>query len=118
MNWHAVSAAKRREMDKVIVGILRREPEKLMIVNAWIDMMSNPDYCDGSKAALQEWVDLIHQEGVPGATRILEDEGEETSQMRQNAPFAALMPQELRLAILKKYELVAEALRSGSIRPA
>jgi hypothetical protein len=119
MNWHEVSAAKRREMDQVIAAILRKEPEKLNIVQAWISrMMGKPDYCDGSKAALQEWVDWINQEGVSGVIRILEDEGEESGPMRQNAPFAVLMPQDLRLAILEKYEAMRSLCESGTIRPA
>jgi hypothetical protein len=53
---------------------------------------------------LREWSDVIESEGVPGVLRVLEDRSDEGDQMRQNSPFAILMPQETRMQILQKYE--------------
>ncbi len=115
MNWHQVIDERSYEMNQVIVDILRHEPDRLLIVNEWIDrMMSNPDYCDGNKAALQEWVDLIRVEGLPGVIRVLEDRGEEQERLRKNAPFAVLMPQDRRMEILKKYEALRPRVSHGS----
>ena len=60
MNWHQIIDERSYEMHQVIAGILRQSPEKLALVNDWIECrMSDPDYSIHSKDALQEWVDLI-----------------------------------------------------------
>ena len=105
MNWHQMMDERSMEMDRVVAGILRRSPEKLALVKAWIERrLSDPDYSIHSKDALQEWVDVIQAEGVAGVLRVLEDRGEEATRMRQSSPFAVLMPQDERLEILKRYE--------------
>ena len=105
MNWHQVIDERSHEMDQVIADILRRAPGKLALVSAWIDRrLSDPNYSDQGKDALQEWVAVIESEGVDGVLRVLDDRGEEADRMRQSSPFAMLMPQEKRMEILKKYE--------------
>lgn len=105
MNWHQVIDERSYEMHQVIADILRRSPGKLALVSAWIErMMSNPDYSDQNKDALQEWVDVIETDGVDGVLRVLDDRGEDATRMRQSGPFAVLMPQDKRLEILEKYE--------------
>ena len=105
VNWHQIIDERSYEMNQVIAGILRQSPEKLALVNDWIERrMSDPDYSIHSKDALQEWVDVIRNEGVAGVLRVLDDRGEEATRMRQSGPFAVLMPQDKRLEILKRYE--------------
>ena len=90
MNWHQVIDERSHEMHQVIAGILRRSPGKLALVSAWIErMMSNPDYSDQNKDALQEWLDLIEADGVEGVLRVLDDRGEDATRMRPSSPFAA-----------------------------
>ncbi len=105
MNWHQVIDERSFEMDQVIADILRRSPEKIALVTAWIDKrMSDPNYSIHSKDALQEWADVIRESGVPGVLRVLDDRSEEANRMRQSGPFAMLMPQDKRLEILNRYE--------------
>lgn len=92
-------------MDQVIVGILRKSPEKLGLVSDWIErMLARPNYSDMNKDAIREWLNLIQQGGVEAVIEVLEDTGDEATRMRQSSPFAVLMPQDKRLEILKKYE--------------
>jgi hypothetical protein len=105
MNWHQVIDERSFEMDQVIADILRRSPDKLAVATAWIHrFLDDPDYSIQSKDALQEWLDVIDRDGVTGVLRVLDDRGEDATRMRQSSPFAALMPQDKRTEILKKYE--------------
>lgn len=105
MNWHQVIDERSHEMDQVIADLLRRSPDKLSLVTNWIAYrLSDPNYSNQGKDALQEWLDLIESEGVEGVLRVLDDRGEDATRMRQSSPFAALMPQDQRLKILEKYE--------------
>lgn len=105
MNWHQVIDERAYEMDQVIAEELRREPGKLELVVAWIErFLADPDYSDQSKEDLQEWLDLIKSQGLQGVLRALGDRSEEGCRMRQNSPFAVIMPQDERLRILRKYE--------------
>lgn len=105
VNWHQIIDERSYEMHQVIAGILRQSPEKLALVNDWIERrMSDPAYSIHSKDALQEWVDVIRTEGVVGVLRVLDARGEDATRMRQSGPFAILMPQEKRLEILNRYE--------------
>ncbi len=104
MNWHQVIDERSYEMDQVIADILRRSPEKLSLVTAWIDeKVSDPRYSIHSKDALLEWSHIIHHEGVEGALRVLLEHSDEADRMRQSSPFGILMPKDTREAILKKY---------------
>jgi hypothetical protein len=105
MNWHQVIDERSHEMDQVIADLLRRSPDKLSLVTNWIaHRLSDPNYSNQGKDALQEWLDLIESEGVEGVLRVLDDHGEDADRMRQSSPFVVLMPQEKRMEILKKYE--------------
>ena len=92
-------------MDKVVADVLRREPAKLQLVLGWIDeRMADPEYSEQSKDALREWLDVIRLEGLDGALRVLSDQGEDATRMRQSSPFAIIMPQDERMRILRRYE--------------
>ena len=105
MNWHQVIEERSYEMDQVIAEVLRREPAKLDLVIAWIEQrLADPDYSLHSKDALTEWLDLIRSRGLPGVLEKLADRSEDAFRMRQNSPFAILMPQDERMRILRRYE--------------
>ena len=104
MNWHDIADERALEMDRVIARELRAEPAKLERVVAWIQrFLDDPDYSENNKDCLREWLDLIRQ-GLPRVLEALADFSEEGRRMRQNSPFAILMPQEERRQILAKYE--------------
>ncbi len=105
MNWHEVIDERSHAMHQVIADILRRSPEELSQVTAWIGKrMADPVYSVQAKEALQEWLEVIQTEGVNGVLNVLDDRGEEAARMRQSTPFAVLMPQDKRLEILEHYE--------------
>ena len=104
MNWHQVIDERSYEMDQVIADILQQSPEKLSLVTAWIEArMSDPRYSIHSKDALQEWSQIIEQEGVDGVLKMLSEQSDEADRMRQSSPFGILMPKDQRAAILKTY---------------
>jgi hypothetical protein len=105
MNWHQVIDRRSVEMHGVIAEILKRSPERLGEVSAWIErMLAKPDLSDQTKDSLEEWKQVVVIGGVGDVVSILEDPGEEGQRMRQSTPFAILMPQDKRLEILEKYE--------------
>jgi hypothetical protein len=106
MNWHEVIDERSYEMHQVIAEILRRTPEKLQLVTAWIHRrLADPDYSDQAKEALREWLEIFESGGVAGALMALDDRtSEEAKRLRQSSPFAILMPQETRREIFRKYE--------------
>ena len=105
MNWHEVIDERAFEMDQVIADVLRRDPEKLKPVVEWIErFLAEPDFDIHSKDDLIEWLDLIRTRGLPGVLEALNDRSEEGQRMRQNSPFAVIMPQDERLRILRRYE--------------
>ena len=104
MNWHDIADERSLEMDRVIALELRADPSKLDLVIAWIQrFLDDPDFSIRSKDALAEWMDIV-QQGLPRVFEALEDFSEEGRRMRQNSPFAVVMPQDERLQILAKYE--------------
>ena len=104
MNWHDVIDERALEMDRIIARELRADPAKLDLVVAWIQrFLDDPDYAENLKDALTEWLGIIRK-GLPAVLAALEDFSEEGRQMRQNSPFAVLMPQKERRRILAKYE--------------
>lgn len=105
MNWHELMDERALEMDAVIARELRADPAKLELVVAWIErFLAEPDYSVHSTDALMEWLNLIRVHGLSGVLSALADRSEEGRRMRQNSPFAVLMPQEERRRILAKYE--------------
>jgi hypothetical protein len=116
MNWHQVIDERNYEMDRVIAGILRDNPAKLEMAVAWIEeKLADPNYSIHSKDALEEWLSLIRAEGLPGVIELLESHGERATQMRQNSPFAVLMPEAKRLEILKRYEALRPRTRLAGV---
>ncbi|MBE7503120.1 MAG: hypothetical protein HS113_23120 [Verrucomicrobiales bacterium] len=105
MNWHEIMDERALEMDAVIARELRDNPAKLELVVAWIQrFLADPDYSTHSKEALTEWLNLIRARGLSGVLSALADRSEQGIRMRQNSPFAVLMPQAERRKILAKYE--------------
>lgn len=105
MNWHEVIDERSYEMHQVVAGVLRRNPGKLDLVVEWIQrLLADPEFSTHAKDDLTEWFDLIQLKGVAGVLAVLDDRGEEATRMRQNSPFAVLMPQDERLRILRRYE--------------
>ena len=105
MNWHEAVDERSYEMHQVVADVLRRDPGKLQLVLGWIDArMADPEYSEHSKDSLQEWLDVIHTEGPDGVLRVLSDRSEEPTRLRQNSPFAIIMPQDDRMRILRRYE--------------
>ncbi len=105
MNWHEVIDERAIEMDRVVARELRADPSKLELVVGWIErFLADPDYSVHSKEALSEWLELIRTQGLPGVLATLEDRSEEGQRMRQNSPFAVIMPQDERQRILARYE--------------
>jgi hypothetical protein len=105
VNWHEVIDERNREMDAVVAEVLRREPEKLQLVVEWIErFLARPDFSIHSKDDLVEWLEVIRSKGLEGVLELLNDSSEEAARMRQNSPFAVLMPQDERVRILRRYE--------------
>jgi hypothetical protein len=105
VNWHEVIDERSYEMHQVIADILRQSPGSLARVSRWIeDKLRDERYSEDGKEALREWQAVIHGEGVRGVLRVLDDRGDESARMRQSTPFAVLMPNGQREAILQKYE--------------
>lgn len=116
MNWHEIIDERAYEMDQVIADVLRRDPEKLKPVVEWIEhFLADPDYSIHSKDVLTEWLELIKTRGLPGVLEALSDRTEEGKRMRQNSPFAVLMPQEERLRILRRYEALRPRTHSAGV---
>lgn len=105
MNWHQLIDQRSFEMDQVIAEKLREAPGLLKLAVQWIETkLAQPQFSDQSKDALREWLEVIDTQGVPGVLHILHSDDDEANRMRQNAPFALLMPEDKRREILDKYE--------------
>lgn len=116
MNWHQVIEERSYEMHQVVADVLRREPEKLDLVVAWIERrLGDPDYSIHSKDALTEWLDLIRSRGLAGVLEKLADRSEDAFRMRHSSPFAVIMPQEERLRILRRYEALRPRTHPASV---
>ena len=116
MNWHKGIDERNYEMHQVIAGVLRRDPAKLNPVIAWIKrFLSDPEYSIHSKDGLTEWLDIIESRGLSGVLEALSDRTEEGVRMRQNSPFAVIMPQDERLRILRKYETLRPRTRPAGV---
>lgn len=116
VNWHEVIDERSYEMDQVIAAELQREPSKLKAVVARIErFLSDPEYSAQSKDDLGEWLEIINTRGLTGVLAALSDRSEEGKRLRQNSPFAILMPQEERLRILRRYEALRPRARAASV---
>jgi hypothetical protein len=105
MNWHEIIDERNYEMDQVIAELLRNDPAKLQVAISWIEQkLVQPDYSIHSKDALKEWLELMRSRGLEGVLDVLNDRGEEATRIRQNSPFAVLMPEDKRQEILRRYE--------------
>lgn len=92
-------------MDQVVAEKLRASPSHLKLAVQWIEAkLAQPHFSEQSKDALREWLEVIDTQGVSGVLHILQADDDEANRMRQNAPFAVLMPEDKRREILDKYE--------------
>ncbi len=105
MNWHQLIDERNYEMDQVIACLLRQDPSKLNLVESWIKQrLEDHGFSIHSKDALKEWLDLIQCRGLPGVLEVLDDRSENSNRLRQQSPFAVIMPQDERMKILRRYE--------------
>ena len=101
------------EMHLVIARILRADPAGL--TRAMVQMESrliDPGYSESLKDCVREW-HAIASEGLVRVLEVLADRGEEGQRLRQNSPFAILMPQDERIRILKEHAQ-HEPVRTGA----
>lgn len=117
MNWHDIIDERSYEMHKVISRELRNDPKKLDVVLRQMDQrLGDPDYSESLKQCVREWREIV----VAGVDRVLEvlaDRSEEGNRLRQNSPFAIIMPKEERLEILRRYnyETIRARTHSSSV---
>ena len=117
MNWHEVIDERSYEMDQAVADVLKRDPGKLDVVVAWIDRwLADPDFSTQSKEGLAEWLELIKSRGLAGVLEALRDRSEEGRRMRQNSPFAVIMPQAMEAG--KDYTLTVKYAGNDALRDA
>jgi uncharacterized protein with ATP-grasp and redox domains len=105
VNWHEVIDERNYAMDQVVAEVLRRDSTKLKLVVDWIKArLNDSDFSGHSKDALTEWLQIIETNGLDGVVAALTDRSENATRMRQNSPFAVIMPPDERLRILRQYE--------------
>ncbi len=103
MSSHQIIDERSYEMHQVIVRILRADPAKLSLVLEQMDLrLADPNYSDSLKDCLREWREILIS-GIDRVFLTLEDRSEEGKRLRQNSPFAILMPQDERMEILRRY---------------
>jgi len=113
MSDHAKADDRNYEMHQVIARILRADPSGLGRVREQMESrLADPGYSDSLKDCVREWLGIINA-GLDRVLEVLDDAGEEGCRLRQNSPFAILMPQDERVRILKRYAR-NEPVRTGT----
>lgn len=113
MSTHDLIDERSFEMHRVIARILRADPSALVRVVAQMESrLNDPDYSESLKDCVREWQAIVIS-GVDRVLEVLNDRGEEGRRLRQNSPFAILMPQEERLRILRRFTR-DEPVRAGA----
>ncbi|HRQ90438.1 MAG TPA: hypothetical protein PLA50_16700 [Bacteroidia bacterium] len=113
MNSHRHIDERSYEMHQVIVRILRADPACLGLVAQQMDArLADPDYSESLKDCVREWRGIVAG-GLDRVLSVLEDRSDEGHRLRQNSPFAILMPQEERMRILRRYRQ-HEPVRTGA----
>jgi hypothetical protein len=116
MNWHQLIDERNYEMDQVVASVLRRDPSRLDQVVRWIeDRLADPEYSNSSKEALKEWLELIEGRGLAGVLEALSDRSANATRLRQQSPFAVIMPQDERMKILGRYEALRPRTRPAGV---
>ena len=116
VNWHQLIDERNYEMDQVIASVLRRDPFRLDAVVRWIEeRLADPEYSTGSKDALKEWRELIRDRGLSGVLDALSDRSANAARLRQQSPFAVIMPQDERMKILTRYEALRPRARPAGV---
>lgn len=109
MNSHRLIDERSFEMDRVISRILRKDPTKLALVMEQMERrLADPDYSESLKHCLREWR-CVALRGVDAVLQVLGDRTEEGDRLRQNSPFAILMPQDERTEILSRYKAIEKS---------
>ena len=105
VNWHEIIEQRSYDLHQVVASVLAKDPTQLERVVEWIKArLADPNYAIQSKDALQEWLRLIDQRGLPGVLEVLRDADEEARRLRHSSPFAIIMPQQERAEIFQRYE--------------
>lgn len=113
MNSHRLIDERSYEMHQVIAQILLADPSRLGLVAQQMDVrLADPDYSESLKDCVREWRGIV-ADGLDRVLSVLEDRGDEGQRLRQNTPFAILMPQEERMRILRRYRQ-HEPVRAGA----
>jgi hypothetical protein len=86
---HEAVAAK-LEADPTLIEVARTN------LSRWLQL--NP------AAALVEWRDLLQVKSLPQVIALLRSTDEESTRLRQSSPFAGVLTQAERNAILRRYE--------------
>ncbi len=113
MNSHRLIDERSYEMHRVIARILSADPSCLDLVARQMDTrLADPDYSESLKDCVREWRGIV-ADGLDRVLSVLEDRSDEGQRLRQNTPFAILMPQEERMRILRRYRQ-NEPIRAGA----
>jgi hypothetical protein len=103
MHAHAKTDERNLEMHRVIARILRADPSSLGRVREQMESrLADPGYSESLKDCVREWLEIVGG-GLDRVLEVLDDTGEEGCRLRQNSPFALLMPQDERVRILKQF---------------
>jgi hypothetical protein len=90
-------------LDKAIAAMIRDKPELLdrakITLNRWIKL-KEPEI----PRALWEWQNILNQSTLEEILSFITEDSEKARQLRQSSPFCGILPQNVRLAILKYYE--------------
>jgi excisionase family DNA binding protein len=104
-------------LHRAVAGRLVRDPERVLRrASRNLDRLERAHPSGMSARRLARWRRLIEQ-GPEAVLRILVAESTEADELRQNSPFAGVLPDAERLAILKAHRRHAAAPRGSAARP-
>jgi transcriptional regulator with XRE-family HTH domain len=109
MDLHRAQDLQSLLMHEEAVRLLREDPslvERLQQTLSRWSMRDDPN----SRPLLQRWIDIVAARDWAMATA----DTEEARQLRQASPMATLLPQETRLAIIRKVKALKERARAAS----
>jgi len=113
MLTHSQIDERNREMHRVIARILRADPSSLnRVLERMATRLDDPGYSESLKDCLREWREIMVGD-LDLVLAVLDESGEEGCRLRQNSPFAILIPQAERKRILRKY-VQNEPIRAGA----
>lgn len=90
-------------LDRAIAAMIRTQPELLdrarITLARWI-AQREPEV----PFALLEWREILSHSSLEEILDFITQDNEEARRLRQSSPFCGILPEEVRLAILKEYE--------------